>query len=128
MFLIGGSSTTPNGIWEWEKPGKVTCHARSVLSSTNYQAIDLENIRSFISVPMPVAFPGIHGECYAYYYPPNNLCSELGDEFKPPLLVRAHGGPTAQASRTFRLDNQFWTSRGFAVLDVDYGGSTGYGR
>jgi len=47
---------------------------------------------------------------------------------KPPLLVKTHGGPTARTSTTFRLDIQFWTSRGFAVLDVDYGGSTGYGK
>ena len=46
----------------------------------------------------------------------------------PPLLVLIHGGPTSAASPDFRLDRQFWTSRGFAVVDVDYGGSTGYGR
>jgi dipeptidyl aminopeptidase/acylaminoacyl peptidase len=46
----------------------------------------------------------------------------------PPLLVRCHGGPTSSAARTLDLRTQFWTSRGIAVIDVDYGGSSGYGR
>jgi dipeptidyl aminopeptidase/acylaminoacyl peptidase len=62
--------------------------------------------------------------------PPSYLHSALqaDPEFAPPLLVKAHGGPTARRSTTFRLDVQFWTSRGLAVLDVDYGGSTGYNK
>jgi dipeptidyl aminopeptidase/acylaminoacyl peptidase len=49
-------------------------------------------------------------------------------DVKPPLLVKAHGGPTSSTSTTFRLDIQYWTTRRFGVLDVDYGGSTGYGK
>jgi dienelactone hydrolase len=52
----------------------------------------------------------------------------LVDDGLPPVLVKIHGGPTSRAPTTFRLDIQFWTSRGFAVLDVNYGGSTGFGR
>ena len=62
------------------------------------------------------------------YYPPHNpLYRGQGDE-KPPLLVMSHGGPTSRAPSHLQLKIQFWTSRGFAVLDVNYRGSTGYGR
>jgi dipeptidyl aminopeptidase/acylaminoacyl peptidase len=65
---------------------------------------------------------------HALYYPPTNpdFAAPAGE--KPPLIVQAHGGPTGQASASFSLANQFWTSRGFALVDVDYGGSAGYGR
>ena len=53
---------------------------------------------------------------------------ESPDGELPPLIVESHGGPTGNATATFSLGVQFWTSRGFAVVDVDYGGSTGYGR
>jgi dipeptidyl aminopeptidase/acylaminoacyl peptidase len=56
------------------------------------------------------------------------LLDDLPMDDLPPVLVKIHGGPTSRASTTFRLDIQFWTSRGFAVLDVNYGGSTGFGR
>jgi dipeptidyl aminopeptidase/acylaminoacyl peptidase len=76
-----------------------------------------------------IDFPSEGGrEAHAWFYPPagegvNGPHGEL-----PPLLVMVHGGPTAAADPSFRLSTQFWTSRGFAVVDVDYGGSTGYGR
>ena len=64
---------------------------------------------------------------YGFYYKPRHpTCSS--SEAAPPLLVKAHGGPTACTGATFNPTIQYWTSRGFAVLDVDYGGSTGYGR
>lgn len=65
---------------------------------------------------------------YGYFYPPKNAdFSPLVDE-KPPLIVTSHGGPTASTDATFSPKIQFWTSRGFAVVDVNYGGSTMYGR
>ena len=65
---------------------------------------------------------------HALYYPPTNgdFTAPAGE--KPPLIVQAHGGPTGKASSSFSLANQYWTSRGFALVDVDYGGSSGYGR
>ena len=68
-------------------------------------------------------------ESHGFYYPPCNTDYSRGmpDE-KPPLLVMCHGGPTGATSTGFNLKIQFWTNRGFAVLDVNYRGSTGYGR
>jgi dipeptidyl aminopeptidase/acylaminoacyl peptidase len=82
-----------------------------------------------ISVPRPVAFATEGGlEAYGFYYPPRNRrFVGLPDE-RPPLLVQVHGGPTGAARDEFDIRKQFWTTRGFALLDVNYGGSTGYGR
>jgi dipeptidyl aminopeptidase/acylaminoacyl peptidase len=85
--------------------------------------------KSVRSTPGHVTFPGSGGEtAHGWLYMPRNDAIQPAPGWKPPLLVRAHGGPTS--STNFALDTsvQFWTSRGFAYLDVDYGGSTGYGR
>ncbi len=82
-----------------------------------------------VSRARAVTFPGSGGQpVHALYYPPTNggFVAPAGET--PPLIVQVHGGPTAQASGAFSLANQFWTSRGFAIVDVDYGGSSGYGR
>ena len=65
---------------------------------------------------------------YAFFYPPTNPDYDVSGDSQPPLIVNSHGGPTAAASSGLNLAIQFWTSRGFAVVDVNYGGSTGYGR
>ncbi|HET9092988.1 MAG TPA: prolyl oligopeptidase family serine peptidase, partial [Acidimicrobiales bacterium] len=65
---------------------------------------------------------------HALYYPPRNPDFDAPRGELPPLLVQAHGGPTSSASSVLNYAIQFWTSRGFAVVDVNYGGSTGYGR
>ena len=86
-------------------------------------------LRRYFAVAQPVAFPTADGRtAHAHYYPPTNPDCTAPPDDKPPLLVKCHGGPTAAASTTLDLRIQFWTSRGIAVLDVDYGGSTGYGR
>lgn len=82
-----------------------------------------------LSVPESLSYPSVNGRiAHAFYYPPANAryCPAAGS--KPPLIVIGHGGPTGMAASTLKLATQYWTSRGFAVLDVNYGGSTGFGR
>lgn len=82
-----------------------------------------------ISRAEPIEYESAEGRrAHALYYPPTNPDVEPVDGELPPLLVLSHGGPTSAAGADFRLAIQFWTSRGFAVVDVNYGGSTGYGR
>lgn len=80
-------------------------------------------------MPEAIEFPSRHGtSAYAIYYPPHNADYQAPEDEVPPLLVMSHGGPTGATSSSFNLGVQFWTSRGIAVVDVNYGGSTGYGR
>jgi dipeptidyl aminopeptidase/acylaminoacyl peptidase len=88
------------------------------------RAVDDEPDAGFVCVAEPIEFDGAH----ALFYPPRNADFEGPDGGAPPLIVMSHGGPTAQAEPALELATQFWTSRGFAVVDVNYGGSTGYGR
>ena len=82
-----------------------------------------------LSDPEMVEYPTEgNRKAFALYYPPKNHDFTGPEGEKPPLLVKVHGGPTGSASTSLDLRLQFWTSRGFAVLDVNYGGSTGYGR
>jgi acetyl esterase/lipase len=81
-----------------------------------------------ISIPEHISFPTKSGRCYAYLYLPKNSQFEAPSGEKPPLLVMAHGGPTGGTSAGFSLVKQFWTSSGYAILDVNYTGSVGYGR
>lgn len=83
----------------------------------------------YTSLPEPIEFPTEGGAtAHALYYPPANFDYSGPNHEAPPLLVTVHGGPTAAISGQFRLGIQYWTSRGFAVCDVNYGGSSGYGR
>jgi dipeptidyl aminopeptidase/acylaminoacyl peptidase len=86
------------------------------------------NVRECISRPALIEFPSGRGNAYAWYYAPRNPAFTAPAQELPPLIVKGHGGPTAAASSSLDLHTQYWTSRGYAVLDVDYGGSTGYGR
>jgi dipeptidyl aminopeptidase/acylaminoacyl peptidase len=84
---------------------------------------------SAVSIAVPIDFPSAHGRmAHAFYYPPRNPAFQAPPGTLPPLLTLVHGGPTGQASAAYASRIQFWTSRGFAVVDVNYGGSSGYGR
>ncbi len=85
--------------------------------------------REMISEPTAIEFPTSGGlSAFGFFYPPKNPNYFAPSEEKPPLLVKAHGGPTGTALTMLNLEIQFWTSRGFALLDVNYSGSVGYGR
>lgn len=90
-------------------------------------AIEIDT--GYLSRPQVLEFPTEHGRtAHALFYPPYNQDYTAPADERPPLVVKSHGGPTAAAGSTLSLASQYWTSRGIAVLDVNYGGSTGYGR
>jgi dipeptidyl aminopeptidase/acylaminoacyl peptidase len=87
------------------------------------------NLPTYLTAVEPITFPTAGGSsAFALFYPPRSPDFVAPDGDRPPLLVRCHGGPTSAASATLNLGIQYWTSRGIAVLDVNYRGSTGFGR
>ena len=83
----------------------------------------------YLSRGRPIEFPSAGGRrAFAFFYPPKNDDARPPRGEKPPLIVKSHGGPTSTAEHRYDTEVQYWTSRGFAVVDVNYGGSTGYGR
>jgi dipeptidyl aminopeptidase/acylaminoacyl peptidase len=108
------------------------------VASLDLETRQIEEIKSAGMAPVdedtisraePVEFPTADGmNAYGFFYPPANDQTRIQEGELPPVIVMSHGGPTACASPGLNLKIQFWTSRGFAVLDVNYGGSTGYGR
>jgi dipeptidyl aminopeptidase/acylaminoacyl peptidase len=102
---------------------------RVLKKSTNLLDRSEPRIADWLTSAQPVEFPTTGGNtAFALFYPPRNPCFAAPAGEKPPLLVKCHGGPTGAASSALNLTTQFWTSRGIAVLDVNYGGSTGFGR
>jgi dipeptidyl aminopeptidase/acylaminoacyl peptidase len=86
-------------------------------------------LEHYLSEPEHIAFPTEGGKtAHAFYYPPTNPDYVAPPSTMPPLVVKCHGGPTAFSPGVLNLRVQYWTSRGIGVLDVNYGGSTGYGR
>jgi dipeptidyl aminopeptidase/acylaminoacyl peptidase len=89
---------------------------------------------SYVSRPQPIEFPTRSGDdgaprtAHAFFYRPHNPDGAGPTGSRPPLIVMLHGGPTSHASPALNLAVQFWTTRGFAVVHVNYGGSSGFGR
>ncbi len=91
--------------------------------------LDLGQFAGYLSVPQAIEFPTGNGQtAHTFYYPPVNKDFDGTAGELPPVLIKSHGGPTGATSSTLKLSYQYWTSRGIGVLDVNYGGSTGYGR
>ena len=121
VVVEAGSPTTPPCIAAISlADGQVDVLARS--------ADDLPD-GAVLSVPRAISYPSANGRvAHAFHYAPHNAACRMPEGERPPLIVISHGGPTSMATNTLKLATQFWTSRGFAVLDVNYGGSTGFGR
>jgi len=121
VLFIAGSPTEYSTIVEFNPETRMF---------KNIRQGSIPNIDSgYFSVPEPIEFPTTHGlTSHAFFYPPRNSNFSIPQGELPPLIVISHGGPTSAARTNLNLTIQFWTSRGLAVLDVNYGGSTGYGR
>jgi dipeptidyl aminopeptidase/acylaminoacyl peptidase len=121
VVLVAGSATVPSRVVRLD----VSTGATEVLRTSSTVAVDA----AYLSVPRAIEFPTDGGlTAHALVYRPSHPGYEAPDGERPPLLVLSHGGPTGNATALFSLAKQFWTTRGFAVVDVNYGGSTGYGR
>ncbi|MEP0798921.1 S9 family peptidase [Funiculus sociatus] len=121
VAFIAGSPTEFSSIVQMD----LTTGQSSVLRRSSKLEIDT----GYLSIAQPIEFPTENGlTAYGFYYPPQNHDFTAPEGELPPLVVKSHGGPTAATSSQLNLRIQYWTSRGFAYLDVNYGGSTGYGR
>jgi dipeptidyl aminopeptidase/acylaminoacyl peptidase len=121
VAVIAGSVDAP--------PVIVRIDVRSGSAKTLHHAGLALLASSAVSMAVPIDFPSAHGRmAHAFYYAPRNPAFQAPPGTLPPLLTLVHGGPTGQASAAYAARIQYWTSRGFAVVDVNYGGSSGYGR
>ncbi|WP_088890115.1 dipeptidyl-peptidase 5 [Leptolyngbya ohadii] len=119
--FLGGSVAAPGAVVRLDLATGETVELR--------RSSSLEIDPGYISVPQAIEFPTAEDKtAFAFFYPPQNKDFQAPDGELPPLLVKSHGGPTAATSASFSPSIQYWTSRGIAILDVNYGGSTGYGR
>jgi dipeptidyl aminopeptidase/acylaminoacyl peptidase len=115
IFVVGASPTEPSSLLEIDPAGGFGVLRRST---------ELRIDDGYLSAPEALTFGGAHG----FYYPPKNDDFVGPEDERPPLIVYVHGGPTAHVPPMLQLSVQFFTTRGIGVVDVNYGGSTGYGR
>ncbi len=121
VFLIGGSDTEPSSIVQIDLSSKET----EIL----HRSREITVSKEYLSTPNTIEFPTENGRtAFAFFYPPKNPEYQAPEGERPPLLVVSHGGPTSASPSILRYEIQYWTSRGIGVVDVNYGGSTGYGR
>jgi len=119
--FLGASPTSLTSVIKYDPTGGIFEMLRSE------SEIDIDS--GYISLPEAINFPTGDGEfSHGFFYPPRNPDYSIPDGELPSLIVMTHSGPTGSAGNSLRLKIQFWTSRGFAVLDVNYRGSTGFGR
>jgi dipeptidyl aminopeptidase/acylaminoacyl peptidase len=120
-YFLGSSPTEFKSIIEYDIEKKIV----NVIQKSNAICLDKE----YISVGESISFPVDENKhAHAVFYRPQNRYYTGLDDEKPPLVVMSHGGPTGESHNGLKMVVQFFSSRGFAVLDVNYGGSSGYGR
>ncbi len=120
MFVGGNYKTSPEVVRLDLKSGETR-----VLKRSDETEID----EGYLSTPMPIEYPTENGRtAHAIFYPPANKDYAPPEGELPPLIVKVHGGPTSASTTVLSWGIQYWTSRGFGLVDVNYGGSTGYGR
>jgi dipeptidyl aminopeptidase/acylaminoacyl peptidase len=121
LVFAASSPTQPSVV--------VTLDAASGRHEIVRRSTELELDERYLSVAEPIEFEGADGlPSYGFYYAPRNPDYAAAADELPPLVVSVHGGPTSHVSNALALDVQFFTSRGIAFVDLNYGGSTGYGR
>ena len=119
VYFVGGSPLEASGIFRYSQGGKLLRLRSSVTDPI---------AREWIAAAEAVTYRVGDRDVHAFYYPPANPDVAAPADDRPPLIVVTHGGPTGATLDVLDPKVQFWTSRGFAVLDVNYSGSTGYGR
>ncbi|HWH24235.1 MAG TPA: S9 family peptidase [Candidatus Limnocylindria bacterium] len=125
LVYVGGTSAEPRAVVAYDLAGDGSLAERRVLR----RAAEIDLGAEHFARPESISFPTTGGAtANGLYYAPTNPACAGPDGERPPLVVMSHGGPTSSASRGLDLETQLFTSRGIAVVDVDYGGSTGYGR
>lgn len=121
VYFIGGSFTSSSAV--------VRLRIGTLESKVLKASVDVKIEDDYISEPEAINFTTSDNEVsHAFLYLPNNKSFAGPENEKPPLIVKTHGGPTSCASSSLSLETQYWTSRGFAVVDVNYRGSSGFGR
>lgn len=121
VWLLAGSGSEPLTMISLDPQNGLT----QVIRRIRQVSLPVE----LFSLPQAIEFPTAGGQsAHAFFYPPRNTDWQAPAGEKPPLLVMSHGGPTGSTYTALRYGIQYWTTRGIAVLDVNYGGSTGYGR
>ncbi|MGB7946921.1 MAG: S9 family peptidase, partial [Candidatus Binatia bacterium] len=121
VVLIGASPTERTAIVALDP----ATSSHRVLRRGGESVVDT----GYLTLPRPIEFPTANGlAAHGFFYAPKNRDFAAPADERPPLLVISHGGPTSAASTALRYAIQYWTSRGIAVFDVNYGGSSGYGR
>jgi dipeptidyl aminopeptidase/acylaminoacyl peptidase len=125
VVAVVASATSEPAVVSFRLAGTVVAGDVEVLRPPRDLGLDA----GWFSVPEAIRFPSAGGRtAHALFYPPTNPEVVPPEGELPPLLVVIHGGPTTAARPMLQVPTQYWTSRGFAVVDVNYGGSTGYGR
>ena len=144
VVFVGHRPDAPSAVVEWSPAAEAT-EQREPDTDAETSQRGVRRLRestddalnsAYVSTPESITFPtgdavgADETTAYAHYYPPHNpdVTPPADDTERPPLVVTVHGGPTSRSEATLSMSTQFLTTRGIAVLDVNYRGSTGYGR